>query len=90
MKLVVDSSRPLAVQVEWLGWVAQQSTAGATGRVAWLGCSGPRSEAGSAAPAHVNIRTISSGGSRIFARGVRQLVPLECPKPLYALSPSDP
>ena len=31
-----------------------------------------------------------SGGSRIFARGVRQLVPLECPKPLYALSPSDP
>ena len=32
----------------------------------------------------------TSGGSRIFARGVRQLVPLECPKPLYALSPSDP
>ena len=31
-----------------------------------------------------------SGGSRIFARGVRQLVPLECPKPLHALSPSDP
>jgi len=23
VKLVVDSSRPLAVQVEWLGWVAQ-------------------------------------------------------------------
>ena len=33
---------------------------------------------------------VSSGGSRIFARGVRQLVPLECPKPLHALSPSDP
>ena len=31
----------------------------------------------------------ASGGSRIFARGVRQLVPLECPKPLHALSPSD-
>jgi len=31
----------------------------------------------------------TSGGSRIFARGVRQLVPLECPKPLHALSPSD-
>ena len=30
-----------------------------------------------------------SGESRIFARGVRQLVPLECPKPLHALSPSD-
>jgi len=30
-----------------------------------------------------------SGGSRIFARGVRQLVPLECPKPLHALSPYD-
>ena len=33
---------------------------------------------------------VCSGGSRIFARGVRQLVPLECPKPLHALSPSDP
>jgi len=32
---------------------------------------------------------MASGGSRIFARGVRQLVPLECPKPLHALSPSD-
>jgi len=31
-----------------------------------------------------------SGGSRIFAGGVRQLVSLECPKPLHALSPSDP
>jgi len=31
-----------------------------------------------------------SGGCRIFARGVRQLVPLECPNPLHALSPSDP
>ena len=31
----------------------------------------------------------TSGGSRIFARGVRQLVPLECPKPLHALSASD-
>ena len=24
-----------------------------------------------------------------FCKGVRQLVPLECPKPLHALSPSD-
>ena len=32
----------------------------------------------------------SSGRSRIFARGVRDLVPLGCPKPLHALSPSDP
>jgi len=31
-----------------------------------------------------------SGESRIFASAVRQLVPLECPKPLHALSPSDP
>jgi len=35
------------------------------------------------------VTTSTSGGSRIFARGVRQLVPLECPKPLHALSPSD-
>jgi len=32
----------------------------------------------------------SSGGSRIFAMWVRQLVPLECPKPLHVLSLSDP
>ena len=25
-----------------------------------------------------------------FCKGVRQLVPLECPKPLHALAPSDP
>ena len=37
----------------------------------------------------VTIDSVTSGGSRIFARGVRQLVPLECPKPLHALSPSD-
>ena len=42
-------------------------------------------------PVIIIINSIKfSGGSRIFARGVRQLVPLECPKPLYALSPSDP
>jgi len=35
----------------------------------------------------VSSAGISSGGSRIFARGVRQLVLLECPKPLHALSP---
>ena len=35
------------------------------------------------------VSAVFSGGSRIFARGVRQLVPLECPKPLHALSPSD-
>ena len=39
---------------------------------------------------YVNTGVGFSGESRIFARGVRQLVPLECPKPLYALSPSDP
>jgi len=35
-------------------------------------------------------QSVGSGGYRIFVRGVRQLVPLECPKPLHALSPSDP
>jgi len=57
-------------------------------------CQGARRE-----PGHVlrrdarrtaRARETVSGGSRIFARGVRQLVPLECPKPLHALSPSDP
>jgi len=51
------------------------------------------------AAAAVVIRQVRHGRPHIganqwriqdFCKGVRQLVPLECPKPLHALSPSDP